>query len=88
MRSMIFACIILSCLGVLAEDPVPLKRAFVDGTGFGWRALTADDFTKVNSADDTWAWKEGVLHCTGRPVSVMRTKREFTNFELVLIVIS
>jgi len=83
MRPMIFGCVILSCLGVLAEDPVPLKRAFVDGTGFGWRALTADDFTKVNSADDTWAWKEGVLHCTGRPVSVMRTKREFTNFELV-----
>jgi len=60
-----------------------LKKAFIDGTGKGWRALGADDFTKVNSQPDTWSWKDGVLHCTGKPVSVMRTRKEFTNFELV-----
>ena len=83
MRPIVLGCLLISCQWVLAEDPTPLKRAFVDGTGIGWRALTAADFTSVNSADDTWTWKDGVLHCTGRPVSVMRTKREFTNFELV-----
>lgn len=83
MRPIVLGCMILSCQWCLAEDQAPLKRAFVDGTGIGWRALTAEDFTRVNSADDTWTWKDGVLHCTGRPVSVMRTKREFTNFELV-----
>jgi hypothetical protein len=56
----------------------------MDDTQPGWRALVAADFTKVNSADDTWSWKDGVLHCTGEPVSVMRTTHEYTNFEAVV----
>jgi hypothetical protein len=82
------ALLLASVLNVLAEtkteaEQPKLKQAFIDGTGQGWRALTEEDFTKVNSAEDTWSWKEGVLHCTGNPVSVMRTKKSFTNFELV-----
>jgi hypothetical protein len=70
-----------------AADPAPAAagiRAVIDDTQPGWRALTAEDFTKVNSADDTWSWKEGVLYCTGKPVSVMRTVKPLTNFELVV----
>ncbi|RBP46267.1 uncharacterized protein DUF1080 [Roseimicrobium gellanilyticum] len=70
-----------------AADPTPAAtgiRAVIDDTQPGWRALTAEDFTKVNSADDTWSWKDGVLHCTGKPVSVMRTVKPLTNFELVV----
>ncbi|MEZ6122198.1 MAG: DUF1080 domain-containing protein [Planctomycetaceae bacterium] len=59
-------------------------RAAVDDQGPGWRALGAADFVKVNSADETWSWKEGVLHCTGRPVSVLRTAQQFSNFEMVV----
>jgi hypothetical protein len=66
-----------------AKDNPTLKKAFIDGNGQGWKDLTAEDFTKVNSADDTWTWKDGVLHCTGRPVSVMRSKKQVTNFEIV-----
>ncbi len=58
-------------------------RAYLDGNGPGWRALGGDDFTNVNCHDDTWTWKEGVAHCTGQPVGVIRTKQTFTNFELV-----
>jgi hypothetical protein len=64
-----------------AEDSAP--RAFIDGEGPGWRQLTGDDFTNVNCADDTWTWKDGVAHCTGEPVGVIRTKKTFANFELV-----
>ena len=79
----------LRCLTILllqtvflrAEEPI---RAFMDDTQPGWRALAAADFTKVNSADDTWSWKDGVLHCTGEPVSVMRTVKEYQNFEAVV----
>lgn len=60
-----------------------LKRAFVDGTGHGWKPLKADDFTHVNSNPDTWTWQDAVLSCSGNPVSVMRTKKQFVNFELV-----
>jgi hypothetical protein len=59
-------------------------RALIDDESPGWRSLTAADFAKVNSADDTWSWKDGVLHCTGEPVSVLRTTKEFGNFELVV----
>jgi hypothetical protein len=71
------------CVGLLANDTEVLPKAFVDGTGPGWSALAEKDFVKVNSADDTWSWKEGVIYCTGDPVSVMRTQKKYTNFELV-----
>jgi hypothetical protein len=57
--------------------------AFIDGTGTGWRALGEDDFANVNCDSDTWTWKDGVVHCTGRPVGVIRTKKPVANFELV-----
>ena len=56
--------------------------AFIDGTGHGWVELGEDDFAKVNSADDTWSWKDGVLYCTGKPLSVMRTAKMYTNVEV------
>lgn len=68
-----------------AQTPVPGPvRPVIDDQQPGWRALGAEDFTKVNSADDTWSWKEGALHCTGKPVSVLRTVKEVQNFELVV----
>lgn len=73
--------IFLTTLPLLAADPV---RAFIDDTQPGFRDLKAQDFTKVNSNDDTWSWKDGVLHCTGKPVSVMRSMKEFKNFEMVV----
>lgn len=65
----------------VAESSV---RASIDDTAAGFRSLTEADFAKVNSADDTWSWKDGVLHCTGQPVSVIRTTKEYRNFELVV----
>ncbi|MDG2223633.1 MAG: DUF1080 domain-containing protein [Rubripirellula sp.] len=64
------------------DVPVVTKRIIEDPTG--WRTLTAADFSKVNSADETWSWREGVLHCTGKPVSVIRTNDQYRNFELVV----
>jgi Domain of Unknown Function (DUF1080) len=60
-----------------------LPKASIDGTGLGWKALTGEDFEKVNCADDTWTWNGGSAKCTGKPVGVTRTKKQYTNFELV-----
>jgi 3-keto-disaccharide hydrolase len=65
----------------LAQD---LRRAFIDGTGPGWRVLDEDDFAGVNGLPDTWTWKAGWLTTTGQPIGVMRTREKFTNFELVV----
>jgi hypothetical protein len=73
-----------------AQDPpktapaADVHAALIDGEGLGWRALGPEDFAPVNSAADTWTWKDGVLHCTGQPVSVLRTAKQFTNVEMVV----
>ncbi|MCO8124025.1 DUF1080 domain-containing protein [Stieleria sp. TO1_6] len=59
-------------------------QARIDDQAPGWRSLGPDDFEKVNSADDTWNWKDGVLHCTGLPISVLATKQSFQNVEIVV----
>ncbi len=64
----------------IAQD---LPRASINGSGSGWVALGETDFTQVNSADDTWSFKDSEIHCTGQPVSVMRSTKQYTNFELV-----
>jgi hypothetical protein len=64
------------------NSPSPPK-AFIDGTGLGWKSLGEPDFTPVNAAKNTWTFKDGVIHCTGKPNGVMRTQKQYTNFELV-----
>ncbi len=62
----------------------PVTQAFIDGeSGPGWKTLGKDDFAKVNSADNTWSFEGDLIRCTGKPVSVMRTVKQYTNFELV-----
>jgi hypothetical protein len=65
------------------EEPAAAPKAFVDGTGPDWRTLGEADFVNVNTDPDTWTWKDGGVHCTGKPVGVTRSKKRITNFELV-----
>lgn len=72
-----------------AAEPAPAAvsaavRACIDDTAPGWRSLGESDFARVNSAPDTWSWHADGLHCTGQPVSVLRTANVFTNFEMVV----
>ena len=67
-----------------ADESSAPPKAFVDGNGQGWRALGTADFADVNGEPDTWTWKDGFVHCTGQPVGVIRSKKQYTNFELVL----
>jgi hypothetical protein len=62
----------------------PPSRAFMDDESPGWVSLGPADFAPVNSAEDTWSWEKKLLHCTGRPVSVLRTAKEYKNFEMVV----
>ena len=60
-----------------------LRRAYIDGTGQGWRALGKDDFVNVNCHKDTWTWHADGVHCTGEPTGVTRSVKTYTNFEFV-----
>ncbi len=75
--------LVISAAAAAPEEPVAAPRAFVDGAAPGWRALGDADFVNVNTAADTWTWKNGTVHCTGTPVGVTRSQKKITNFELV-----
>ncbi len=72
--------------GVAATDELSqsLPRAFIDGEGAGWRELGEADFVDVNGDDDTWTFSDGLIRTTGKPIGVIRTREQFTNFELVV----
>ena len=76
------AALVIVVLDAAAEEQ-SLPKAFLDGTGPGWADLTFDDFVPVNGEADTWSARDGVIHCTGQPVGVTRSKAPVTNFELV-----
>ena len=68
-----------------SKDSEPkLPKACIDGTGLGWKELGETDFVNVNCNADTWSWRDGLIQCTGRPVGVIRSKKPYTNFELVV----
>jgi len=69
--------------GASLEGAEPVTKALIDGQGAGWKELGEADFVNVNGDADTWSWKDGVAHCTGQPVGVIRSAKTYTNFELV-----
>jgi hypothetical protein len=47
---------------------------------FNGKDLTG--WVNVNTAEDTWRMEDGVLVCSGHPIGVMRTERQYENFIL------
>lgn len=47
---------------------------------FNGKDLTG--WVNVNTAEDTWSVRDGVLICSGQPIGVMRTDRQYENFIL------
>ncbi len=76
--------ITILCMQVAGVHGQDLPRAYVDGSGPGWRTLAADDFAPVNGRPDTWSFDDGLIKTTGEPIGVMRTRQTFTNFEMVV----
>lgn len=61
---------------------VDLPRAFIDGTA--WTPLALADFVVVNGDADTWTERDGLITGTGKPLGGARSKKVYTNFEMVL----
>lgn len=59
------------------------RKAFIDGIGPGWVSLGEKDFADVNGEESTWTFKDGLIQCTGQPVGVLRSKKQYTNLEFV-----
>lgn len=60
-------------------------KALIDGSEPGWVSLSLSDFEQVNCYEDTWQMRDdGVIYCTGEPIGVVRSKKVYTNFELLV----
>ena len=75
-----FSIAALVAAATAADEP---PSAMIDGSGPGWITLGAADFAPVNGDPDTWTWEGGMVRCSGKPIGVTRSTKEYENFELV-----
>jgi hypothetical protein len=72
------AFILFGAALVFGQEGVPPRlefRSLFNGTDLsGW--------VNVNTAPDTWSVKDGLLVCSGHPIGVMRSEKEYENFVL------
>lgn len=77
--SLLLASALPLLLTVQAQNgnSVPAFRNLFNGKDFtGW--------VNVNTDPDTWKVKDGIIVCSGNPIGVMRTDRQYENFILHL----
>jgi hypothetical protein len=77
---MLFVFCVLSPF-VTAQTNAPFAK--IDGEGPGWKTLGEADFVMVNGTEGTWKWEGSLVKCTGKPVGVTRSQKQYKNFELV-----
>ena len=65
---------------VLVEHRLVGAQALEFRDLFNGRDLSG--WVNVNTADDTWRAKDGILVSTGRPIGVMRSEKQYENFVL------
>jgi hypothetical protein len=65
---------LLLCTAYPAEAAAPFEfRKLFNGKDLsGW--------VNVNTDEDTWSVRDGMIICTGHPIGVMRTDRQYENF--------
>ena len=75
-KTLIIIAIVLSCGQSIVQAAKPLEfRELFNGKDLsGW--------VNVNTAKDTWSVKDRLLVCTGHPIGVMRTEKQYENFIL------
>lgn len=83
----------LSNLGELnAQDAAAAKSqstestatfARIEGVGPDWKTLGKDDFVRANCDEETWVWDGSLVHSTGKPIGVLRSKEKYKNLEFV-----
>ena len=62
------------CCPLSGAEPTGFRDLFNGRDLSGW--------VNVNTDPDTWSVKDGMIVCTGKPIGVMRTDRQYENFIL------
>lgn len=76
MKTLLAYCALIGGVAAMMRGgPVPEFRDLFNGKDLtGW--------INVNTAPDTWKVKDGLLICSGHPIGVMRSDRQYENFIL------
>lgn len=75
-KSLILIVIVLLCGSnwARAAEPMEFRELFNGKDLSGW--------VNVNTDKDTWSVRDGLLVCSGHPIGVMRTDKQYENFIL------
>ncbi|MCO6458769.1 MAG: DUF1080 domain-containing protein [Pirellulaceae bacterium] len=65
---------LLSSWPVRADEPLRYTELFNGQDLSGW--------VNVNTGPDTWSVRDGLLVCSGQPIGVMRSEKQYENFLL------
>jgi hypothetical protein len=75
MKPFSIAALLIALSGLAPAEDLPQWRALFNGADLsGW--------VNVNTDDDTWWVEDGLLKCSGLPIGVMRSDRQYENFLL------
>jgi hypothetical protein len=76
--------IVLLLLTGFGEVPYPIQFGVVTGSDEIWSKDIPEnlEWVDVNTSPDTWRREGSELVCTGRPIGVMRSVRQYENFML------
>jgi len=77
----------LSTVAAVPSVAAQPSATFQQSTGgLEWRDLfngkDLSGWVNVNTAEDTWSIRDGLLVCSGHPIGVMRSDRQYENFLL------
>ena len=53
-----------------------------DGFKLLFNGKTLDGWRNINCGPKTWTVKEGMIHCTGKPIGELRTLKMYREFYL------
>ena len=76
LKMLMFIAVVLLCKESLtnAAEPMEFRELFNGKDLSGW--------VNVNTDKDTWSVRDGLLVCSGHPIGVMRTDKQYENFIL------
>jgi hypothetical protein len=67
--------LLLAIVRISADETVPAWKDLFNGRNL-------DGWVDVNTSPETWSVRDGMLVCTGKPIGVMRSDRQYENFIL------
>ncbi|MFO0911660.1 MAG: DUF1080 domain-containing protein [Pirellulales bacterium] len=72
------------CLAIALSLATVARGADDDGFVPLFDGRTLDGWVNINCGPDTWSVRDGMIHCTGKPIGELRTTKMYQNFVVEL----